>query len=112
MWRIGYLRFLLQGFERKHNQDRAMSSYQPFSATHGPGGGFDTGGEDFEPGYHFFAQSTSIFFVLSHSLKDFDVVKKKICLYFNQPLFKYTINECLPVQLYYRYIPVILLLIK
>ena len=29
--------------------DRAMSSYQPFSATHGPGGGFDTGGEDFEP---------------------------------------------------------------
>lgn len=38
-----------QGFERKHNQDRAMSSYQPFSATHGPGGGFDTGGEDFEP---------------------------------------------------------------
>ncbi len=27
-----------------------MSSYQPFSATHGPGGGFDTGGEDFEPG--------------------------------------------------------------
>lgn len=26
-----------------------MSSYQPFSATHGPGGGFDTGGEDFEP---------------------------------------------------------------
>jgi len=38
-----------QGFERKQNQDRAMSSYQPFSATHGPGGGFDTGGEDFEP---------------------------------------------------------------
>lgn len=38
-----------QGFERKHNQDRALSSYQPFSATHGPGGGFDTGGEDFEP---------------------------------------------------------------
>ena len=34
---------ILQGFERKHNQDRAMSSYQPFSATHGPGGGFDTG---------------------------------------------------------------------
>ena len=26
-----------------------MSNYQPFSATHGPGGGFDTGGEDFEP---------------------------------------------------------------
>jgi len=38
-----------QGFERKQNQDRAMSNYQPFSATHGPGGGFDTGGEDFEP---------------------------------------------------------------
>ena len=38
------------GFERKLNgMDRAMSSYQPFSATHGPGGGFDTGGEDFEP---------------------------------------------------------------
>ena len=32
------------GFERKLNgMDRAMSSYQPFSATHGPGGGFDTG---------------------------------------------------------------------
>ena len=29
--------------------DRALSNYQPFSATHGPGGGFDTGGEDFEP---------------------------------------------------------------
>ena len=39
-----------KGFERKLNgMDRAMSSYQPFSATHGPGGGFDTGGEDFEP---------------------------------------------------------------
>ena len=38
------------GLERKLNgMDRAMSSYQPFSATHGPGGGFDTGGEDFEP---------------------------------------------------------------
>ena len=33
-----------KGFERKLNgMDRAMSSYQPFSATHGPGGGFDTG---------------------------------------------------------------------
>jgi len=39
-----------QGLERKlSGMDRAMSSYQPFSATHGPGGGFDTGGEDFEP---------------------------------------------------------------
>lgn len=39
-----------KGLERKLNgMDRAMSSYQPFSATHGPGGGFDTGGEDFEP---------------------------------------------------------------
>merc|ERR1719452_268648 len=39
-----------KGFERKLNgMNRAMSSYQPFSATHGPGGGFDTGGEDFEP---------------------------------------------------------------
>jgi len=38
------------GFERKLNgMDRALSNYQPFSATHGPGGGFDTGGEDFEP---------------------------------------------------------------
>merc|ERR1712112_743961 len=44
----GYKRSM--GFERKLNgMDRAMSSYQPFSATHGPGGGFDTGGEDFEP---------------------------------------------------------------
>ena len=33
-----------KGFERKLNgMDRAMSNYQPFSATHGPGGGFDTG---------------------------------------------------------------------
>ena len=32
-----------------NGMDRALSSYQPFSATHGPGGGFDTGGEDFEP---------------------------------------------------------------
>ena len=33
-----------KGLERKLNgMDRAMSSYQPFSATHGPGGGFDTG---------------------------------------------------------------------
>ena len=32
-----------KGFERKLNgMDRAMSNYQPFSATHGPGGGFDT----------------------------------------------------------------------
>ena len=39
-----------KGFERKLNgMDRAMSSYQPFSATHGPGGGVDTGGGDFEP---------------------------------------------------------------
>jgi len=39
-----------KGLERKLNgMDRALSSYQPFSATHGPGGGFDTGGEDFEP---------------------------------------------------------------
>jgi len=39
-----------KGFERKLNgMDRAMSSYQPFSATHGPGGGFDTGGDDYEP---------------------------------------------------------------
>lgn len=28
---------------------RALSGYQPFSATHGPGGGFDTGGEDMNP---------------------------------------------------------------
>ena len=27
----------------------AKASYQPFSATHGPGGGFDTGGEDMNP---------------------------------------------------------------
>jgi len=39
-----------QGLERKlSGMDRAMSSYQPFSATHGPGGGFDTGGDDNEP---------------------------------------------------------------
>lgn len=40
-----------KGLERKLNgmTGGAMSSYQPFSATHGPGGGFDTGGEDFEP---------------------------------------------------------------
>ena len=29
--------------------DSAKSGYQPFSATHGPGGGFDTGGEDMNP---------------------------------------------------------------
>merc|ERR1719347_665055 len=45
---LGFKRSM--GFERKLNgMDRAMSNYQPFSATHGPGGGFDTGGEDFEP---------------------------------------------------------------
>jgi len=40
-----------KGLERKLNGlvGGAMSSYQPFSATHGPGGGFDTGGEDYEP---------------------------------------------------------------
>ena len=32
-----------------NGMDRALSSYQPFLATHGPGDGFDTGGEDFEP---------------------------------------------------------------
>lgn len=39
-----------QGFERKLTNDSrgAMSGYQPFSATHGPGGGFDTGGDDAE----------------------------------------------------------------
>ena len=25
------------------------AGYQPFSATHGPGGGFDTGGDDMNP---------------------------------------------------------------
>jgi len=45
---VGFKRSM--GFERKLNgMDRALSNYQPFSATHGPGGGFDTGGEDFEP---------------------------------------------------------------
>ena len=29
--------------------DNAKAGYQPFSATHGPGGGFDTGGEDMNP---------------------------------------------------------------
>jgi len=27
----------------------ARAGYQPFSATHGPSGGFDTGGEDTNP---------------------------------------------------------------
>ncbi len=36
-----------QGLERKlTGLDNARAGYQPFSATHGPGGGFDTGGED------------------------------------------------------------------
>jgi len=39
---LGFKRSM--GFERKLNgMDRAMSNYQPFSATHGPGVGFDTG---------------------------------------------------------------------
>ena len=29
--------------------DNKKAGYQPFSATHGPGGGFDTGGEDMNP---------------------------------------------------------------
>jgi len=29
--------------------DNVRAGYQPFSATHGPGGGFDTGGEDMNP---------------------------------------------------------------
>lgn len=36
-----------QGLERKlTGLDNARAGYQPFSATHGPGGGFDTGGDD------------------------------------------------------------------
>ena len=39
-----------QGLERKlTGLDGARAGYQPFSATHGPGGGFDTGGEDMSP---------------------------------------------------------------
>lgn len=43
-----------QGLERKltgvvGGGDNAKAGYQPFSATHGPGGGFDTGGEDMNP---------------------------------------------------------------
>ena len=39
-----------QGLERKlTGLDNARAGYQPFSATHGPGGGFDTGGEDMNP---------------------------------------------------------------
>ena len=47
-----------QGLERKltgisgvgsGTDNAAKASYQPFSATHGPGGGFDTGGEDMNP---------------------------------------------------------------
>ena len=47
-----------QGLERKltgisgvgsGTDNAAKTSYQPFSATHGPGGGFDTGGEDMNP---------------------------------------------------------------
>ena len=38
-----------QGLERKLTGLDARAGYQPFSATHGPGGGFDTGGEDANP---------------------------------------------------------------
>ncbi|XP_040577213.1 negative elongation factor E-like [Lepeophtheirus salmonis] len=38
-----------QGWERKLSDPRVLSSYQPFSATHGPGGGFDTGADDLNP---------------------------------------------------------------
>merc|ERR1719270_2325476 len=39
-----------QGLERKlTGLDNARAGYQPFSATHGPGGGFDAGGEDMNP---------------------------------------------------------------
>ncbi len=39
-----------QGLERKlTGMDQARAGYQPFSATHGPSGGFDTGGEDMNP---------------------------------------------------------------
>ncbi len=39
------------GLERKLQTGSmdARAGYQPFSATHGPGGGFDTGGEDMNP---------------------------------------------------------------
>eukprot|EP00094_Tigriopus_californicus_P013702 TCALIF_13259-PA protein Name:"Similar to Nelf-E Negative elongation factor E (Drosophila melanogaster)" AED:0.16 eAED:0.16 QI:0/0.8/0.66/1/1/1/6/83/326 len=38
-----------QGLERKLTGLDARAGYQPFSATHGPSGGFDTGGEDMNP---------------------------------------------------------------
>eukprot|EP00095_Tigriopus_kingsejongensis_P008961 maker-scaffold334_size202906-snap-gene-0.19 protein:Tk08961 transcript:maker-scaffold334_size202906-snap-gene-0.19-mRNA-1 annotation:"negative elongation factor e" len=39
-----------QGLERKLTGSLdARAGYQPFSATHGPSGGFDTGGEDMNP---------------------------------------------------------------
>nr|ACO14831.1 Negative elongation factor E [Caligus clemensi] len=38
-----------QGWERKLADPRVLSGYQPFSATHGPGGGFDTGADDLNP---------------------------------------------------------------
>ncbi|CAB4054756.1 RDBP [Lepeophtheirus salmonis] len=38
-----------QGWERKLADSRTLSAYQPFSATHGPGGGFDTGVDDLNP---------------------------------------------------------------
>ncbi len=39
----------IPGLERKLTGMDARAGYQPFSATHGPGGGFDTGGEDMNP---------------------------------------------------------------
>jgi hypothetical protein len=41
--------FSFSGLERKLTGLDARAGYQPFSATHGPGGGFDTGGEDMNP---------------------------------------------------------------
>jgi len=39
-----------QGLERKlTGLDNARAGYQPFSATHGPGGGFDMGADDMNP---------------------------------------------------------------
>ena len=39
-----------QGLERKlTGLENARAGYQPFSATHGPGGGFDMGGDDMNP---------------------------------------------------------------
>ena len=40
---------IFSGLERKLGGMDARAGYQPFSATHGPGGGFDTGGEDMNP---------------------------------------------------------------